>query len=464
LGLSFPQALFFGFLFALSSTAIVLKSYMDRLEIDTPHGRAGVGILLFQDLCIVPMMLLTPILSGQEGSSLGNIARRLGVALAVIAGIIVAARAIVPFLLSHIVRLRSPEVFILFVVLLSLGTAWLTSLFGMSMALGAFVAGLVLSESEYSHQIVSDILPFRDVFNSIFFISIGMLLSLSSLFEHLFVVLLWVVALIVGKALITLLAVRLLRHSVRVATLVGLGLAQVGEFSFLLAKVGAAQGLLLTDDYQRFLAAAILSMIATPWLISVAPRVGLLLQARLSPQSLLEPRLARQTGEVELTNHVIIVGYGLNGRNLASVLQRREIPFLVLELNAETVRRARATGVPIVYGDAVRRDVLLHAGVLRAAVLVLAISDQLATRHAVALARELRPELHLIVRTRYLSEVPELYKLGATQVIPEEFETSIEIFARVLGTYGVTPAVIQQEAEAVRGAGYEVLRSAAPPD
>jgi CPA2 family monovalent cation:H+ antiporter-2 len=362
------------------------------------------------------------------------------------------------------VRLRSPEVFILFVVLLSLGTAWLTSLFGMSMALGAFVAGLVLSESEYSHQIVSDILPFRDVFNSIFFISIGMLLSLSSLFEHLFVVLLWVVALIVGKALITLLAVRLLRHSVRVATLVGLGLAQVGEFSFLLAKVGAAQGLLLTDDYQRFLAAAILSMIATPWLISVAPRVGLLLQARLSPQSLLEPRLARQTGEVELTNHVIIVGYGLNGRNLASVLQRREIPFLVLELNAETVRRARATGVPIVYGDAVRRDVLLHAGVLRAAVLVLAISDQLATRHAVALARELRPELHLIVRTRYLSEVPELYKLGATQVIPEEFETSIEIFARVLGTYGVTPAVIQQEAEAVRGAGYEVLRSAAPPD
>jgi CPA2 family monovalent cation:H+ antiporter-2 len=464
LGRSFPQALFFGFLFALSSTAIVLKSYMDRLEIDTPHGRAGVGILLFQDLCIVPMMLLTPILSGQEGSSLGNIARRLGVALAVIAGIIVAARAIVPFLLRHIVRLRSPEVFILFVVLLSLGTAWLTSLFGMSMALGAFVAGLVLSESEYSHQIVSDILPFRDVFNSIFFISIGMLLSLSSLFEHLFVVLLWVVALIVGKALITLLAVRLLSHSVRVATLVGLGLAQVGEFSFLLAKVGAAQGLLLTDDYQRFLAAAILSMIATPWLISVAPRFGLFLQARLSPQSLLEPRLARQTGEHELTNHVIIVGYGLNGRNLASVLQRREIPFLVLELNAETVRRARATGVPIVYGDAVRRDVLLHAGVLRAAVLVVAISDQLATRHAVALARELRPELHLIVRTRYLSEVPELYKLGATQVIPEEFETSIEIFARVLGTYGVAPAVIQQEAEAVRGAGYEVLRSAAPPD
>lgn len=458
-GRSFNQSLFFGFLFALSSTAIVLKSYMDRLEIDTPHGRAGVGILLFQDLCIVPMMLLTPILSGKEGSSFGNIAVRMGTALAVIAGIILTARTIVPWLLGYIVRLRSPEVFIIFVVLVSLGTAWLTSLFGMSMALGAFVAGLVLSESEYSHQIVSDIMPFRDVFNSVFFVSIGMLLSLGFLLEHLWLVLLWVAALVIGKTLITFLAVRLLSHSLRVAAMVGIGLAQVGEFSFILAKVGAAQGLLPTEDYQQFLAAAILSMMATPLLISLAPRIGLFLQAQFSPQSLLEPRLAREAKEGTLSDHVIVVGYGLNGRNLTRVLERRGIPYLVLELNAETVRRARDEAVPIAYGDAVRREVLLQAGLQRAAILVLAISDQLATRHAVALARELRPDLNIIVRTRYLSEVSELYELGATQVIPEEFETSIEIFARVLERYGVAAELIQQEAEAVRKAGYEILRS-----
>ncbi len=458
-GRSFNQSLFFGFLFALSSTAIVLKSYMDRLEIDTPHGRAGVGILLFQDLCIVPMMLLTPILSGQEGSSLGNIALRMGTAVAVVIGIIVAARTVVPFLLNHIVRLRSPEVFIIFVVLVSLGTAWLTSLFGMSMALGAFVAGLVLSESEYSHQIVSDIMPFRDVFNSVFFISIGMFLSLRFLFDHWLIVLLWVAALIVGKALITLLAVRLLGNSLRIAAMVGIGLAQVGEFSFILAKVGAAQGLLPTEDYQQFLAAAILSMIVTPLLISLAPRIGMALQSRFSPHSLLEPRLARETDEHDLENHVIVVGYGLNGRNLACVLQRAAIPYRVLELNAETVRRARSAGIPIEYGDALRREVLAHAGLQRAAVLVLAISDPLATRHIVALARELRSELHIIVRTRYLSELPELYKLGATQVIPEEFETSIEIFARVLEKYSIAPDIIQREADIVRRAGYEVLRA-----
>jgi CPA2 family monovalent cation:H+ antiporter-2 len=458
-GRSFNQSLFYGFLFALSSTAIVLKSYMDRLEIDTPHGRAGVGILLFQDLCIVPMMLLTPILSGQEGSSFGNIALRIGTALAVVAGIIVTARTIVPFLLHHIVRLRSPEVFIIFVVLVSLGTAWLTSLFGMSMALGAFVAGLVLSESEYSHQIVSDIMPFRDVFNSVFFISIGMLLSVGFLLNHLLIVLLWVVALIVGKALITLLALRLLGNSLRIAAMVGIGLAQVGEFSFILAKVGAAQGLLPAEDYQQFLAAAILSMIATPLLISLAPRFGMALQARLAPHSRLEPRPVHLPGEEELEKHVIVVGYGLNGRNLACVLERAGIPYRVLELNAETVRQARAAGVPIEYGDALRREVMSHAGIQRAAVLVLAISDPLATRHIVALARELRSDLHIIVRTRYLSELPELYKLGATQVIPEEFETSIEIFARVLEQYEIAPERIQREAEIVRRAGYEILRA-----
>jgi monovalent cation:H+ antiporter-2, CPA2 family len=464
LGRPLNRDVFFGFLFALSSTAIVLKSYIDRLEIDTPHGRVGVGILLFQDLCLVPMMLLVPILSGREGSSVGNIALTLGTALAVVAAIILAARFVVPFLLDHVVRLRSAEVFIIFVVVVSLGTAWLTSRFGLSMALGAFIAGLVLAESEYSHQIVSDVMPFRDVFNSVFFISIGMLLSLGFLVANLPAVIMWLAGLVVAKALIIFAVVRLLGNSLRVAAMAGIGLAQVGEFSFILAKVGAGQGLLTEGDYQQFLAAAILSMIATPFLIKAAPRLSLALHNRFSPNSPLEPRIATLAPEGHgLSGHVVVVGYGMNGRNLSKVLHHTGIPFVVLELNAETVRAAGAEGVPIQYGDSMRREVLSHVGVERAAILVVAISDPVATRHTVALARELNPELKIIVRTRYMSELSELHQLGADQVVPEEFETSVEIFSRVLGEYGVARNVIRREAEEIRKEGYQMLRSPSLP-
>jgi CPA2 family monovalent cation:H+ antiporter-2 len=349
-------------------------------------------------------------------------------------------------------------------VLVSLGTAWLTSHFGLSMALGAFIAGIVLAESEYSHQIVSDVMPFRDVFNSVFFISIGMLLSLSSLSANLLTVLGWFGALVFGKAIITLAVARLLGNSLRVGTMVGIGLAQVGEFSFILAKVGLGQGLLSEGDYQKFLAASILSMIATPFLINLAPRVGYALQARLSHGSSLEPRVADiDAARQGLSKHVIVVGYGMNGRNLTKVLHRIGIPYVVLELNAEVVRGARAEGVPIEYGDAGRKEVLSHVGAQRAAIMVVAISDPVSTRRAVALARELNPGLRIIVRTRYMAEVDELYQLGADQVIPEEFETSVEIFSRVLLDYGVSRNIIQREVEEIRSEGYQMLRSTSLP-
>jgi CPA2 family monovalent cation:H+ antiporter-2 len=464
LGRPLNEAVFFGFLFALSSTAIVLKSYIDRAEIDAPHGRAGVGILLFQDLSIVPMMLMIPILSGREGTSPAKIALTLGIAVAAIAIIIFAARTIVPYLLYHIVRLRSPEVFIISVVLMSLGTSWLTLQAGMSLALGAFIAGIVLSESEYSHQIVADILPFRDVFNSLFFISIGMLLSVTALAADVFTVLTWVGALTLGKALLVLAVMRLLRYSLRVSTMTALGLAQVGEFSFILAKAGLPQGLLSELDYQRFLAASILSMIATPFLIKAAPRIGYALQSLFAPGSLLEPTV---TGfdplEPDMRGHVVIVGYGLNGRNLAKVLRRTGVPYLVMELNAEAVREAREQGEPIVYGDATRKEVLHHIRLEHARILVLAISDPMASRHTVSLAREMNPDIHIIVRTRYMAEISDLRELGANEVIPEEFETSIEIFSRVLREYGIARQVIQRQVAAIRSEGYQMLRAPSLP-
>jgi CPA2 family monovalent cation:H+ antiporter-2 len=291
-----------------------------------------------------------------------------------------------------------------------------------------------------------------------------MLLSLSSLAQNLSVVMMWLLAIIAGKALIVAAVAHLLRYSLRVAVILGLGLAQVGEFSFILAKLGYGQNLISQIDYQLFLAASILSMIATPFLINAAPRIGLALASRLSPRIAGGPkRKGDTTEERALQNHVIVVGYGMNGRNLSKVLHRQGINFTVLELNAETVRAASEQGVAIQYGDAARRQVLQHVGIEKAAIIVFAISDPLVTRLAVGLAHELNPGLHIIVRTRYMSEVASLFELGASEVVPEEFETSVEIFSRVLKQYGISRNVIEREVEEIRKEGYEMLRSSSLP-
>ncbi len=465
-GRGLNQAVFFGFLVALSSTAIVLKSYAERKETDAPHGRAGVGILLFQDISIVLMMLLVPVLGGKDAASFGAVAAKLGGSLVGLIVIVAGAWFLVPVMLKQIVRLKSPEVLLLLVVLLCLGISFVTAQFGLSLALGAFIAGMVLAESDFSHQVTADILPFRDVFNSIFFVSIGMLLSLSALFDNLFTVFLWVVFLVIGKSLIIWAVIQLLGFPQRVAVMTALGLAQIGEFSFVLAKAGRAADLLPDSDYQSFLAASIISMIITPFMIAAAPQFGYLVQ-RFVP----DKKSSAENGETEagedlhitstggLNNHVIIVGYGLNGRNLARVLRAVMVSYTILELNAEVVREAKQKGEKINFGDATRREVLHHAAIENANALVLAMSDPQAARRTVKQARELNEKIYIVVRTRYTSEITELLKFGADEVIPEEFETSIEIFSRVLLRYGVDRHTIENQIERVRRQGYEMLRS-----
>ncbi len=459
LGLGWSSAIFAGFLVALSSTAIVLKTYVDRAESDTPHGRMAIGILLFQDLCIVPMMLFLPLLSGQRAANLWYILKTLGLAAGSVLLIMLLARRVFPFLLRWLVTLRSREVFVSFAVLACLGTAWLTSQAGLSLALGAFIAGVVLSESEYSHQIVADILPFRDIFNGIFFVSIGMLLSLEVLTTTWPVVLGLVALIVVGKTLLAFAAVKALGRTPRVALMAALGVAQIGEFSFVLLKAGAEAGLLEGAAYQTFLAASILTMLATPFLIGLAPALGY--------------RVGRWTGIADapdagaaelppVSGHVIIAGYGLNGRNLARVLRAAGIPYRIIELNIESIRVGKKKGEPIIYGDGTRREVLHAAGIEGARVLVVAISDATATRRIAALAREMNPDMHIIVRTRFVSEMNGLYALGVQQVIPEEFETSLEIFARVLREYGLSRQYIQQQVEMIRREGYRLLDADCP--
>jgi CPA2 family monovalent cation:H+ antiporter-2 len=458
-GLAWPSAIFVGFLVALSSTAIVLKTYVDRAESDTPHGRMAIGILLFQDLCIVPMMLFLPLLSGQRTANLWYILKTLGLAAGSVLLIMLLARRVFPFLLQWLVTLRSREVFVSFAVLACLGTAWLTSQAGLSLALGAFIAGVVLSESEYSHQIVADILPFRDIFNGIFFVSIGMLLSLEVLTTTWPVVLGLVALIVVGKTVLAFAAIKALGRTPRVALMAALGIAQIGEFSFVLLKVGAEAGLLEGAAYQTFLAASILTMLATPFLIALAPALGY--QAGRWTGIADTP----DTGAAELppvSGHVIIAGYGLNGRNLARVLRAAGIPYRIIELNIESIRAGRKQGEPILYGDGTRREVLHAARIEAARVLVVAISDATATRRIAALAREMNPNLHIIVRTHFVSEMNGLYALGVQQVIPEEFETSLEIFARVLREYGLSRQYIQQQVEMIRREGYRLLDADCP--
>lgn len=462
------QAIFFGFLVALSSTAIVLKTYVERNEVDSPHGRAGVGILLFQDISIVFMMLMVPLLGGQDIVSLTSIILNLGGSLVALVIIIVAAWFFIPKLLKQVVRLRSPEVFLLTVVLMCLGLSWVTSQFGLSLALGAFIAGVVLADTDYSHQVTADVLPFRDIFNSVFFVSIGMLLSLAMLWANLGGVLVLVVSLILGKAFIIWAIIRLLGFPQRVATITALGLAQVGEFSFILAKTGRGVNLLPDGDYQSFLAASIISMIATPFLIRAAPKAGYFVQRWLSDGKSAEIENTEEddihlTSSGGLNQHVIIVGYGLNGRNLARVLRSVGTPYTILEVNAEVVRKAKAKGEKINFGDATRREVLMHAGIENAWAMVLAISDPQAARRTVTQARHMSKDLHIIVRTRYVAEITELLEIGANEVIPEEFETSIEIFSRVLHRYGFARNVIENQIERVRRQAYEMLRSPAMP-
>jgi CPA2 family monovalent cation:H+ antiporter-2 len=463
-GRGISQAVFFGFLVALSSTAIVLKTYVERNEVDAPHGRAAVGILLFQDISIVFMLLMVPLLGGEDIVSFTAIVLDLGGSLLALALIVLGAWFFIPRFLKQVVRLRSPEVLLLTVVLMCLGISAVTSHFGLSLALGAFIAGMVLADSDYSHQVLADVLPFRDVFNSLFFVSIGMLLSLAALWANLGTVVVLVFALILGKALIVWGAVRLLGFPQRVSILAALGLAQIGEFSFVLAKAGRGAGLLPDADYQSFLAASIISMIATPFLINAAPRISYFFQGIFSDGASRDIENTEEddihlTSSGGLNQHVIIVGYGLNGRNLARVLRAVGVPYVILELNADVVRRAKLKGEKINFGDATRREVLQHAGVDKAWALVLAMSDPHAARRTVSQARHMSEDLHIIVRTRYVSEITELSGHGADEVIPEEFETSIEIFARVLQHYGFARNVIESQIQRIREQGYEILRS-----
>jgi CPA2 family monovalent cation:H+ antiporter-2 len=331
---------------------------------------------------------------------------------------------------------------------------------GLSLALGAFIAGLAISESEYSHQALSDIIPFREAFLSLFFISVGMLLDPGVLLHQPLLIATLVMTILAIKTLVTTAAALALGVPLRIALITALCLAQIGEFSFVLSQAGVKAGLLTPELFQVFLATSIITMALTPALIAVAgPVAGRLVGVLPHPWTRGRGSLARHERPLAMSDHVIIVGYGVNGRNLARVLKQVKIPYAVIETNPFTVRKEAKKGHHILFGDASKQEVLLHARIGQARGLVVAISDAAASRRVASLARQLNPAIHIIVRTRYLLEVEPLYKLGANEVVPEELETSIEILSRVLRTYLVPQDDIEQCVAGVRSDGYEMLRS-----
>jgi monovalent cation:H+ antiporter-2, CPA2 family len=458
-------ALFLGFLIALSSTAIVLKVLTDKSEIDAPHGRLATGMLIFQDLCVVPIMLVLPFLAGKAAGGIVGLLLALGKAALVVVGVILAARTVVPRILTEILKTRSRELFLIAVILIGTLTALATSAAGASLALGAFLAGLIISESDYGYQAMAELMPFRDIFISLFFVAVGMLVQLGTIGTHIGLALIAVAVIMSGKTIAAAVGPALMGYAGRVALLAGVAVSQIGEFSFVLAREGRVAGLLTDVLYHQFLGVAVITMLVTPFLLQGGPAILDVLEKHVPLDRVLPGFRPRELAPVheQVKDHVIIAGYGLNGRNVATALRSIHVPYLIVELNAQTVRRARADGEPAFYGDATREEILRALGVDRARMFVIAISDPAATRRMVRVARDSNAHLYIIARTRYVVEIPELTRLGANVVIPEEFETSIEIFARVLAHYNIPRDEVERLVSEIRASHYEALRPGARP-
>ncbi len=460
LGASVSQGVFVGLLVAMSSTVIVMKLLSDRGEIDSPQGRLTAAVLIFQDLSVVVIVLLMPVLGGKSDFSIIEVVLNVFLVFAFMVLVIVTSRSLVPFILNRVVQTHSRELFLLSIVVICFGTAYLTSIVGLSLALGAFLAGLIISESDYGYQAFSEILPLKDIFGILFFVSIGMLLDVGSVLRDPWIILIGVVGILVIKFAVGMVVPVVIGYPMRIGVLVAVVLAQIGEFSFILSKEGLNYGLISGDDYQMFLASAIITMVFAPFMAQGSLKFSEAIERLPLPHDIKLGRFNEEKAErTNLTNHVVVVGFGLNGKNVSKVLSNSHIPFIVLELNPETVRVEKKHGIPIMYGDATKESLLAHVNIKTARTVVIAISDASATRRIVELARRLNPSVYIIARTRYTNEINPLYSLGANDVIPEEFETSIEIISRVLHRYFIPVNEIEKHICEIRRDGYEMFRN-----
>jgi CPA2 family monovalent cation:H+ antiporter-2 len=435
-------AVFIGFLYALSSTAIVLKVLQLRGEMGTPHGQIALAILIFQDIAVVPMMLMMPILAGQADNVLEEILLMVGKMAAVVLFLGLVSKFVIGKLYYWVASTNSKELFISTTVVICFSIAYLTSLAGLSLALGAFLAGLVISESDYSHEATSYILPFKEIFTSIFFISIGMLMDVYFVWENLLMIVRVSFLSITIQAVLATFAALALRVPLKTAILTGLTLAQIGEFSFVLAKQGETIGLMPIEVYQSFMAVSVLTMAIAPILIMNGNKIVYFLMYKVpKPKAFSRwiyahrklPDYLNEFKQSGLKDHMVIIGLSLNGASLAKGAHLGGIPYVIIESDPRKIEAAEEILRPHTYfGDASNEEILNHIHISKAKVLVITTSQQDISQHVVHLAKHLNPNITILARTRRASEMKALMKAGADMVVADEIETNIAIFSEAL--------------------------------
>ena len=440
LGLSFTQGLFLGGLIALSSTVVALKVLMARGELGAVHGRVALGVLIAQDIAVVPMVVVLPALAAGGATLLQDLGLAALKAGGVLAAAYVGGAFAVPWLLEHVATRRSRELFLLAVVALALGTAMLTQVAGLSLAFGAFLAGLAVGETDYRAQVVAEVLPMRDLFASLFFVSVGMLVNPVALVAQAGTIAALATFVLLAKVLVIWAIVRIVGMPGRVALLSGLALAQVGEFSFVLARIGVEAGAIPTSLFDLVLAVALITIVLTPSLLAVGERLAALLaRAPAVGRLFAEPV---PTGDLDvdegsLRRHTVICGYGRVARQLGEALDARGSRYVVVEYNPQLVRQLRARGVHVIYGDASNPAVIEHAHLETARLLAVLMPDVDAAQVVTRLARGQHPDLDIVVRARNEADVERLRRAGATDVVQPEFEAGVEVIRHALRRYGI---------------------------
>ena len=452
--LSLPEAIVYGFVFALSSTALVLRTLGERGELDAPHGRFIVGTLIFQDLCIVPMVLIVPLLINglDKPETWQEITLALVKATLVVVLLFAVSRKVIPHLFRWVNASRSNEVFILTVLCLCIGTAYLTSLTGLSLALGAFLAGMIVADTDFRHRAMGDILPLRDVFVSFFFVSLGMFFDFHLLAEKPMEVVLLLIAFIGGKGLIAILAASFMRFPPRAAWLAGVGLAQFGEFGFIILQLAIQEGVVLETEIGTLLNAGILSMFLTPLLVYKAPHFTAGERALDPLAKLLRARSAEELEDrtVGHSDHVVVIGYGLAGRLLTNSLNRLKIEAVALEMNSDNVELGRKLGDPVYYADATSEEALGHAHVETCRAIVIMINDNQAIERVISTIARMKVEAPVFVRTQYMRGSEKLQNELPVNIVASEVEGGLEILSLVLNQLRIPRNLIVREIDQAR--------------
>lgn len=453
---NFAGAVLFGWLCALSSTVVVTKTLMDRGETDSVHGHLIIAILILQDISLVPIISLLPIFTGGEGNGTVLFLTAMAKAIALVLMVILGATKVVPPILKWVARGNSREVFVLTVMVLCLGIAFISKEMGLSLALGAFLAGIMISESPYGHQALSDLFPVKELFATVFFVSVGLLLDPHFILNHAGEVILFVILLIAGKIGVGWMAARIATRSNWSAALVGVGLAQIGEFSFVLASLGYSMKLLTESAYNLFFAGAVVTLVASPMLMALGPKIlrHLSIQQSLKGHQDSHPDHDQQT----FRNHVIICGYGRIGKQVGNALNALHVPFVVVDVKGEVLEDLASEGIPCVYGDAFGRTVLNNAGLNNAAALVVTLPDPVVSLTVIGFARRVRPDLAIVARAHRSDDIEFFRSMGASGVVQPEFESSKEITRLALLGLKADRRQIQIALQAIEQERYKLFR------